>query len=200
MRYLLLGVQKVGPLLLLGVWCTCREFLSFVVFVIRVIGGLGGAVQNSYRDVLVYSSFVHSAWMLVCLISSQHLFLFYVRAYVVQLGLVVYYLWRSNSSFMKRGKWSLIAASSLMRLRGLPPLAGFVVKIIVVFCVGGKLILVFALAGSITAIFYYLKAVIRSIVKDFNFCVLDDEDFVWIFIPFTFGLYIWVYCLGRLFL
>jgi hypothetical protein len=31
-RYLLLGVQKVGPLLLLGVWCTCREFLSFVVF------------------------------------------------------------------------------------------------------------------------------------------------------------------------
>jgi hypothetical protein len=40
---------------------------------------------------------------------------------------------------------------------------GFVVKIIVVFCVGDKLILVFALAGSITAIFYYLKAVIRSI-------------------------------------
>jgi hypothetical protein len=38
----------------------CREFLSFVVLVIRAIGGLGGAVQNSYRDVLVYSSFVHS--------------------------------------------------------------------------------------------------------------------------------------------
>lgn len=190
MGYLLLGVQKVGPLLLLGVWCTCRGFLSFVVLVIRVLGGLGGAVQNSYRDVLVYSSFVHSAWMLVCLISSQHLFLFYVGVYVVQLGLVVYYLWRRNSSFMKRGKWSLIAASSLIRLRGLPPLAGFVVKIIVVFCVGDKLILVFALGGSITAIFYYLKAVIRSIVKDFNFCLLDDEDFVWLFIPFTFGLYI----------
>jgi biopolymer transport protein ExbB/TolQ len=33
---------------------------------------------------------------------------------IVQLGLVVYYLWRRNSSFMKRGKWSLMAASSLI--------------------------------------------------------------------------------------
>jgi len=99
-----LGVQKVGPLLLLGVWCTCGEFLSLVVFAIRIIGGLGGCIQNSYRDVLVYSSFVHSAWMLVCLINSQQLFLFYVGAYLVQLGLVIYYLWRRNSSFMKSGK------------------------------------------------------------------------------------------------
>nr|WIW39744.1 NADH dehydrogenase subunit 2 [Bathymodiolus septemdierum] len=198
--YLLLGVQKVGPLLLLGVWCTCTEFLSFVVFVMSVMGGLGGAVQNSYRDVLVYSSFVHSAWMLVCLMSSQQLFLFYIGVYIVQLGLVVYYLWRSNSSFMKSGKWSLMVASSLMSLSGLPPLAGFVVKMIVVFCVGGKLVLVFALAGSIAAMFYYLKAVISSILKDYNLSVLDDEDFVWIFIPLTLGLYVWVYYLGRLFL
>jgi hypothetical protein len=42
--------------------------------------------------------------LIKCLISSQHLFLFYVGAYVVQLGLVVYYLWRRNSSFMKRGQ------------------------------------------------------------------------------------------------
>lgn len=103
-RYLLLGIQKVGPLLLLGVWCTCREFLCVVVFVMRVLGGLGGSVQNSYRDVLVYSSFVHSAWMLVCLMSSQYLFLFYIGVYIVQLGLVIYYLWRRDSSFIKRGK------------------------------------------------------------------------------------------------
>jgi NADH:ubiquinone oxidoreductase subunit 2 (subunit N) len=34
----------------------------------------------------------------------------------------------------------------LIRLGGLPPLAGFVVKIIVIFCVGDKLVLAIALA------------------------------------------------------
>jgi NADH:ubiquinone oxidoreductase subunit 2 (subunit N) len=87
-----------------------------------------------------------------------------------------------------------------MRLRGLPPLAGFVVKMVVVFCVGDKLVLFIALAGSIRAIFYYLKTVIISVLKDYNFCVLDDEDFVWIFIPLTLGLYVFVYLLGCLFL
>ncbi|MCJ0307457.1 hypothetical protein JY789_19145, partial [Clostridioides difficile] len=97
---------------------------------------------------------------------------------------------------MKRGKWSLIVSRSLIRLRGLPPLAGFVVKITVVFCVGDKLILFFALAGSIVAMFYYLKAANRSILKNYMLCSLDDEDFLWVFIPFTFGLYSWVYLLG----
>nr|YP_010230679.1 NADH dehydrogenase subunit 2 [Bathymodiolus brooksi]QSV10356.1 NADH dehydrogenase subunit 2 [Bathymodiolus brooksi] len=198
--YLLLGIQKVGPLLLLGVWCTCSEFLCVVVFVMSVLGGLGGSVQNSYRDVLVYSSFVHSAWMLVCLMSSQYLFLFYMGVYIVQLGLVIYYLWRSDSSFMKSGKWSLMASSSLMSLGGLPPLAGFVVKMIVIFCVGDKLVLAIALAGSVSAMFYYLKAVISSILKDYNFCVLDDKEFVLVFILLMVGLYIWVFFLGRLFL
>lgn len=194
--YLLLGIQKIGPLLLLGVWSPCREFLYFVIFAIRVLGGLGGSIQISYRDVLVYSSFVHSAWMLVCLIESQNLFLFYIGAYLVQLGLVIYYLWRSNSNSIKRGKWSLIVARSLISLKGLPLLAGFVVKITVVFCVGDKLILLFALAGSITAIFYYLKAVKRSIIKEYGPCPLDDEDFLWVFLFFTFGLYVWIYLLG----
>nr|ATB19123.1 NADH dehydrogenase subunit 2 [Bathymodiolus manusensis] len=194
--YLLLGPQKVGPLLLLGVWSPCSEFLYFVVFVMSVLGGLGGTVQNSYRDVLVYSSFVHSSWMLVCLMESQNLFLFYIGSYLVQLGLVVYYLWRSGSGSMKSGKWSLMVSSSLMSLSGLPPLAGFVVKMTVVFCVGDKLILFFALAGSIVAMFYYLKAANSSILKNYMLCSLDDEDFLWVFIPFTFGLYSWVYLLG----
>ena len=51
-----------------------------------IMGGLGGSVQNSYRDVLVYSSFVHSAWMLVCLMSSQYLFLFYTVDYSYDLN------------------------------------------------------------------------------------------------------------------
>lgn len=48
------------------------------------------------------------------------------------------------------------------------------VKITVVFCVGDKLILLFTLAGSITAIFYYLKAANSSIVKDYGLCLLND--------------------------
>lgn len=198
--YLLLGIQKVGPLLLLGVWSPCREFLYLVIFAIRVLGGLGGSIQNSYRDVLVYSSFVHGAWMLVCLIESQNLFFFYIGAYLVQLGLVVYYLWCRNANSIKRGKWSLIVARSLISLRGLPPLAGFVVKIVVVFCVGDKLILLFTLAGSIMAIFYYLKAANSSIVKNHGLCLLDDEGVLWCFLSFTFGLYAWIYLLGCLFL
>nr|YP_009520110.1 NADH dehydrogenase subunit 2 [Bathymodiolus securiformis]ATB19141.1 NADH dehydrogenase subunit 2 [Bathymodiolus securiformis] len=198
--YLLLGIQKVGPLLLLGVWSPCSEFLYFVIFAMSILGGLGGSIQNSYRDVLVYSSFVHGAWMLVCLIESQNLFLFYIGAYLVQLGLVIYYLWRSNANSMKSGKWSLMVASSLMSLSGLPPLAGFVVKMTVVFCVGDKLILLFTLAGSITAMFYYLKAANSSIVKDYGLCLLDDEGVLWIFLFFTFGLYVWIYLLGCFFL
>lgn len=78
----------------------------------------------------------------------------------------------------------------MIRLGGLPPLAGFVVKIIVIFCVGDKLVLAIALAGSVRAMFYYLKAVIRSILKDYNFCVLDDKEFVLVFILLMVGLYI----------
>nr|YP_009407576.1 NADH dehydrogenase subunit 2 [Gigantidas platifrons]ASB29952.1 NADH dehydrogenase subunit 2 [Gigantidas platifrons]ASB29960.1 NADH dehydrogenase subunit 2 [Gigantidas platifrons]BAV25055.1 NADH dehydrogenase subunit 2 [Gigantidas platifrons] len=198
--YLLLGIQKVGPLLLLGVWSPCSEFLYFVIFAMSVLGGLGGSIQNSYRDVLVYSSFVHSAWMLVCLIESQNLLLFYIGAYLVQLGLVIYYLWRSNASSVKSGKWSLMVASCLMSLSGLPPLAGFVVKMTVVFCVGDKLILLFTLAGSITAMFYYLKAANSSIVKDYGLCLLNDGGILWVFLSFTFGLYAWIYLLGCLLL
>lgn len=187
--YLLLGVQKVGPLLLLGLWSPCTEFLYVVIFVIRFLGGVGGLVQNSYRDVLVYSSFVHSAWMLVCLIESQNLFLFYVGAYLVQLGLVIYCLWQRNSSSIKRGKWSLVLTRSLISLRGLPPMAGFVVKIIVVFSVGDKLLLAFAVGGSVIATFYYLKAGIRAILKSRGFCPLEDEIFLYVFVPFTVFIY-----------
>lgn len=63
------------------------------------------------------------------------------------------------------------------------------VKITVVFCVGDKLILLFTLAGSITAIFYYLKAANSSIVKDYGLCLLNDGGILWVLLSFTFGLY-----------
>lgn len=158
-RCMLLRWQKLAPYVLVG-GLVGGVVLSVVVAAIRIVGGIGGLNQHSIRRILAYSSFVHSSWMLVGLSCSLSLFIFYFMVYSLLVSVFVVLLRKGGKVRLKTAGASISGVLGVVRLRGLPPFAGFIAKL-VVFIGVNRVIVYFCIFGSLLALKYYLSVLAR---------------------------------------
>nr|YP_010985484.1 NADH dehydrogenase subunit 2 [Unedogemmula leucotropis]WOK81728.1 NADH dehydrogenase subunit 2 [Unedogemmula leucotropis] len=165
--------QKLAPLfLLLCLFESNQSYMMICMFCLvsagsSLIGGFGGMNQTQIRALLAYSSIGHLGWMVFALLHSEWTMKMYFIIYVmISLSMFVS-LWFSDSSPMKNInnlKTSTMMQSSIMllllSLGGLPPLLGFISKLLVIIIStkGPWLLIVFMLiVGSLMSLFYYLS-------------------------------------------
>lgn len=161
---ILLVWQKIGPLFII-------TFIPFFNFPIKIIvgvlrAGVGrflGLKQTQWKQIFTFSSISHLGWLLFIIDASFWGVFFYFLIYSVAFVQVIINNKRNfiNSSLLSFSNLNLNSLFIILSLAGLPPILGFVAKLIVIFysltspIITGILILL--LTFSIVRMYFYLK-------------------------------------------
>lgn len=182
--WIVLGVQKFVPFIVLGVWVERSLVMVFIVGR-RLVGSVGGLRQNFYRGLLAYSSIVHGAWLVLRVLESVRLFVVYYLGYLFQLRFVTVAGWVGGLEGPGKGIGSLLGGLGMLRLRGLPPFGGFFFKVLIVISVIKKSVLVFPILGRVLAAKFYLGASVRMLLSAWSFWDLRLKRVCWVFVMFN---------------
>nr|YP_003204707.1 NADH dehydrogenase subunit 2 [Oxymeris dimidiata]ACF04840.1 NADH dehydrogenase subunit 2 [Oxymeris dimidiata] len=188
--------QKLAPMFLLLCLLELNSTYSLVLMFCVIsagsslVGGFGGMNQTQIRALLAYSSIGHLGWMLFATLYSEWTMKIYLSIYIlISLSMFVS-LWLSDSGAMKNinnlkvsSMMQMSIMMLLLSLGGLPPLLGFIPKLMVIQTgTGGPwLFVIFVLIlGSLMSLFYYLSlffSFFLSMVKKYSFGSLKLSTF-----------------------
>nr|YP_009059673.1 NADH dehydrogenase subunit 2 [Sinanodonta woodiana]ADP23784.1 NADH dehydrogenase subunit 2 [Sinanodonta woodiana]ADP23798.1 NADH dehydrogenase subunit 2 [Sinanodonta woodiana]ADP23812.1 NADH dehydrogenase subunit 2 [Sinanodonta woodiana]ADP23826.1 NADH dehydrogenase subunit 2 [Sinanodonta woodiana]ADP23840.1 NADH dehydrogenase subunit 2 [Sinanodonta woodiana] len=163
--FILLTWQKIAPILVIASLNTLLLKMIMPIAVISALwGGVGGINQTDIRSLLTYSSIGHTGWMLAS-IASNHMIMFsYLLTYILINASIFTFLLKENMKSYKQLFYSkestkmFILTISLLSLGGLPPLTGFLMKLLVLMFTEAKMVIIFGLiTGALMSLFYYLS-------------------------------------------
>nr|YP_003204811.1 NADH dehydrogenase subunit 2 [Monoplex parthenopeus]ACF04892.1 NADH dehydrogenase subunit 2 [Monoplex parthenopeus] len=165
--------QKLAPMFLMASLLESSNsywlitLLCFMSAGSALVGGIGGMNQTQIRALLAYSSIAHLGWILFALVHGEWVMKTYLMIYIMVSLCVFTSLWFSDSSVIKNldnlKDSSFIQMSimlMLLSLGGLPPLLGFISKLMVVLSSMNSPYMAFLfvlILGSLMSLFYYLN-------------------------------------------
>nr|QNM99871.1 NADH dehydrogenase subunit 2 [Alburnus alburnus] len=133
--------QKLAPLTLLIQVAPVIDPLLLTAFGLTstLVGGWGGLNQTQLRKILAYSSIAHMGWMIIVLQYAPHLTLLALLAYIFMTSAAFLTLKSMSTTKISAlaTAWSknpvLVTTTALvlLSLGGLPPLTGFMPKLLV---------------------------------------------------------------------
>nr|BAB62786.1 NADH dehydrogenase subunit 2 [Sinanodonta woodiana] len=171
--FILLTWQKIAPILAIA---SLNPLLLKMIMPIAMIsalwGGIGGINQTDIRSLLTYSSIGHTGWMLAS-ITSNHMIMFsYLLTYILINASIFAFLLKENMKYYKQLFFSkeptkmFILAISLLSLGGLPPLTGFLMKLLVLMFTEANMVIIFGLiTGALMSLFYYLSLTFSALLN-----------------------------------
>lgn len=170
--------QKLGPLttLLFFCWNKDKIFISVIARLNALIGGVMGINQRQLRAIMAYSSITHIGWIISIFpinlpITSIIYFLIYCS---VIRPLFIIFNFKNVASTKQMATIRIIdkkAFSSvtilILALGGLPPLTGFLPKLIITLLLSQhrKSLIIILIIGSIINLFFYLSIIINRIIN-----------------------------------
>lgn len=162
---LLLTWQKIAPIRILIT--SSIEFGSSSLPLLgalgALIGGLGGLAQSRLRPMLAYSSVGHIGWIISVLNFSPLAAFVYFISYLFISIPIVWAALQSNIYLNKKRNLPLRTSSIfsifpvIISLRGLPPLLGFVPKLLSLLVIPSTLVAIILIIGSLVNLRYYLN-------------------------------------------
>nr|QIT03184.1 NADH dehydrogenase subunit 2 [Phymorhynchus sp. LD-2020] len=164
--------QKLAPLFLLACLLELNLFqmlpmvLCLIAMGSSLVSGIGGLNQTQLRALLAYSSIGHLGWMVFSVLMSEWTMKIYLVIYICISLCLFMTLWMSNTSHMKdivsvgnMYSYYILIIVLLLSLAGLPPLIGFVSKMMVILTAMSKpwaYTVFIMIMGSLMSLFYYL--------------------------------------------
>nr|YP_192928.1 NADH dehydrogenase subunit 2 [Discoglossus galganoi]AAS83382.1 NADH dehydrogenase subunit 2 [Discoglossus galganoi] len=133
-----------------------------------LVGGWGGLNQTQLRKIMAFSSIAHLGWMITILTMAPQLTLLNLLVYIVMTStmfLMMKTLLTTNistlaSSWVKKPTLSALTILTLLSLGGLPPLAGFMPKWLILqeFTKQSMTLLATLMAlSALLSLFFYLR-------------------------------------------
>lgn len=161
---ILLVWQKIGPLFMIAFLPSSGSSFKLVIGVFRAgVGSFLGLKQTQWKQIFTFSSIRHLGWLLVLMNFSVWGAFFYFVIYAVAFVQVIISIPRNliNSSLLSFSNINLTSLLIILSLAGLPPILGFIAKLIVLFyslvSTAIAILLILLLSFSIVRIFFYLK-------------------------------------------
>nr|QBZ37549.1 NADH dehydrogenase subunit 2 [Ceruchus minor] len=134
--FIMLSWQKLAPFVLLIYSNKTMVFLSAVIILSMLIGGVMGLNQTSLRKILAYSSINHMGWMLGSMMVMETIWLIYYLIYVtITTNIIIMFktlnithIQQMFTSMNKSLMIKLFFVMNFLSLGGLPPFLGFMPK------------------------------------------------------------------------
>lgn len=176
--FILTTWQKLAPLCAISFFLIQKLSSTFLVFVGRVnaiIGGIIGLNQSKMRRIMAYSSIGHIGWMLrlasINLPLSTIVYFFTYCILILPLFFIfnllnIYSTLSINKVILVGPTLIFIVSILFLSLGGLPPLTGFVPKLITIFLLMSisSVFILFLILGSILNLYFYLNIIINLII------------------------------------
>nr|YP_009667251.1 NADH dehydrogenase subunit 2 [Odorrana livida]ARO35547.1 NADH dehydrogenase subunit 2 [Odorrana livida] len=162
--------QKIPPMTLLFQISYDINLNLVVILSIAsiLIGGWGGIGQTQLRKIMAFSSIGHLGWIILVLKFSPQLSLFSFTLYIIMTTAMFLSLITLSSTKMSQvaTSWTKNPAMTattmliLLSLAGLPPLTGFLPKMLITLELIKQNMIIFAtlaMLASLLALFFYLR-------------------------------------------
>nr|BBA12876.1 NADH dehydrogenase subunit 2 [Schismatogobius marmoratus] len=161
--------QKLAPLaLILQLPLQDQKLVTALAVLSTLVGGWGGLNQTQLRKILAYSSIAHLGWMMIIIQFSPQLTLLALSMYLIMTSAAFLMLAKNktttinelSTSWAKTPVLAAITPSLLLSLGGLPPLAGFMPKWLILQELTKQGLPALATLAALTALlslFFYLR-------------------------------------------
>nr|QJT43377.1 NADH dehydrogenase subunit 2 [Dorysthenes granulosus] len=176
---IMLTWQKIAPMTLMMYNPQMTTFLTSIIIMSTIIGGILGLNQISMRKILAYSSINHIGWMISSMLNSQSIWVIYFLTYtVITLNIVlilkslnIFYLKQllNSLNFNKTLKFFFIL--NFLSLGGLPPFLGFFPKWITINSLvqnGFFTLSVILIVFTLVTLFFYLRITFSALTINSN--------------------------------
>lgn len=170
--FILMTWQKLAPLFLITT--ISSSILPILAVTSSLVGALGGFNQTLLRKILAYSSINHLGWLITTTIIREKILIIYFLIYVVLNITVIYILNNININHLsqipsqnKSNNTSILLATNLLSLGGIPPFLGFLPKWIIISQIITKIPLqVFLITiSSLLTLYFYLRITYTLLIK-----------------------------------
>nr|AXS65132.1 NADH dehydrogenase subunit 2 [Staphylinoidea sp. 9 KM-2017] len=137
---ILLTIQKIPPMIMIFYTKFNMIFISTIILMSMMVGGIMGLNQISLRKIMAYSSINHIGWMIASIFYSMKIWMIYFSIYtIISLNLIllfenfkIYFIAQLNILFSQNFSMKIIMIFNFMSLGGLPPFIGFFPKWLVI--------------------------------------------------------------------
>nr|YP_010454164.1 NADH dehydrogenase subunit 2 [Sepiola affinis]QXJ42193.1 NADH dehydrogenase subunit 2 [Sepiola affinis] len=180
--FLLLTWQKLAPLFMLSLMNSNFMLIMVISVMSTLMGSLMALNQTNLQLIITYSSISHLGWMMTVILFNNSLTLFYFINYII-ISIPLMHLISSNLGnhlFMltqKNNMNNMIIISLILSLAGLPPLLGFMSKLIVLISlINMKLFILsmFMLLGTLISLYFYLNMSLMLMIKSYNMFKMNN--------------------------
>lgn len=157
--------QKVAPifLLIINLPPSSGKILILLGAFGALLGGVGGILQSTIRPILAYSSIGHIGWIIAVAPVSPSISLLYLIFYILISIPIMWSAYIRNINSLKTRKAPvptlapILLLPNILSLRGLPPLLGFIPKLISILSFPLFIIPIILIVGSLINLSYYLN-------------------------------------------
>nr|AQT38542.1 NADH dehydrogenase subunit 2 [Echyridella menziesii] len=175
--FVLLTWQKLAPLSMLTMNTHNTSTVKVFIVTSAIFGGIMGLNQTNLRTLLAFSSISHLAWMLTASTNSIQATLTYITLYASTL-LPMMLVLNTTTSITHKQTLSqhtpqgtkTILVTSLLSLAGLPPLAGFWMKLMTLLTMTktDSVILLSLTMSTSLSLFYYMTLIFSIFLNNTN--------------------------------
>nr|BCD33868.1 NADH dehydrogenase subunit 2 [Geothelphusa candidiensis] len=171
---ILMTLQKIPPMVLisyLSMNSNLIQIISLSAILSAIIGALGGLNTMQLRKIMAFSSINHMSWMLISISISDMFWTLYFSFYsIISSSIMILFNMLQTYTLSELMKFSqtniihsLLIPFNLLSLGGLPPLAGFIPKwMLIQLLVNNKIFfsLIFLLSSTLITLYFYLRITI----------------------------------------
>nr|SSW88875.1 NADH dehydrogenase subunit 2 [Pharmacophagus antenor] len=174
--FILMSWQKISPMILLSYYIN-NNFIMIIVMFNVIVGTLGSHNLTSLRKIMTFSSINNLGWMLMAIMISENLWLFYLLFYTLFISIMCFMFSMLNAYFINQlffiNMNYIIKISffiNFLSLGGLPPFMGFFPKwMIINFLINNYFLMIsfIFIMMSLIMLFIYIRIIYSSLL--FNY-------------------------------
>nr|ADU55265.1 NADH dehydrogenase subunit 2 [Dosidicus gigas] len=174
--FMMLTWQKLAPLLMLSLVNSNLMVVMLISMASTIVGSVMALNQTNIQLIMTYSSISHLGWMLSMITINSSLTMMYFFNYLmISMPLMnMLSMTLGNHLFMLTQQTkmnNMIPISLILSLGGLPPLLGFMSKLIILISlIEMKLMMLamFMFVGTLISLYFYLNMSLMLMIKSYK--------------------------------
>nr|ADU55345.1 NADH dehydrogenase subunit 2 [Dosidicus gigas] len=174
--FMMLTWQKLAPLLMLSLVNSNLMVVMLISMASTIVGSVMALNQTNVQLIMTYSSISHLGWMLSMITINSSLTMMYFFNYImISMPLMnMLSMTLGNHLFMLTQQTkmnNMIPISLILSLGGLPPLLGFMSKLIILISlIEMKLMMLamFMFVGTLISLYFYLNMSLMLMIKSYK--------------------------------
>nr|WMC20889.1 NADH dehydrogenase subunit 2 [Helicocranchia sp. n SB-2022] len=174
--FLMLTWQKIAPLFMTSLINTNLNITMLISVLSTIMGSIMALNQTNIQLIMTYSSISHLGWMLSTIsINSSLTLIYFINYILISMPLMnMLSLSLGNHLFMltqKNKTNNIMTIMLILSLGGLPPLLGFMSKLIILISLTNMkmmMLTLFLLTGTLISLYFYLNMSLMLMIKSYK--------------------------------